>query len=452
MPPFSLVWETQTRGTPAVDVLPIPPPLPDTIAGKPSYKADAPPPFFAWEGPGSDLPSSSATTTTTTTTTTATSPAAVLMPPTPPTQIYGRPSFKAEAPPVYYAWSGASGGGEIADKQTPTPTHDKVYGRPSFKAEAPPVYYAWSGASGEGEIADKQSPTPTHDKVYGRPSFKAEAPPVYYAWNGVPATDSDEKNIRQGSVDPSFVAGRPSVVVARPPYYYAWPEMQPPPQSAIHASPYFIKDARKVQHKDDNNTDVIPYSSAPPPATPQSLVAVATGSSSVPTRKTVQRGQGPSPSTPVHDRVVLKKKAITVDDSKMTMVVANPGARSRTALTKTAGAAVSKVAGPPMAIKKTKTGIVIEMGHVATAPRRAVIKVVDKGMINRSNVPMKQPRPVSTPVSVVRPRSAAGRVEGGDAPRDPTLVCMPCTIQPNHTITSTQLTNIRPCRTVRFNQ
>ena len=353
------MWDTQSSpGNPAVDVLPIPPLLPDTVAGKPSYKADAPPPFFAWEGLGSDLPTS----TVTTTVAAAAAGSAVggagagLMPPTPPTQIYGRPSFRAEQPPVYYAWSGAAGE--------------------------------------EGKAADKQTLTPTQDKIYGRPSFRAEQPPVYYAWNGASVAQPDEKNIQHSPVDPSFVAGRPSVVVERPPYYYAWPEQQPPHPSNVHASPLFIKDARKVQHKDDNNTNGIPYFTAPPPAAiPQPLVAGSMGTSSAPIRKTVQRGQGSCPSTPISDhRLVVKKKTTTVDDSNMTMIVARP----RTAVT--GKVVVTKVVVPS--------------------------NVVPKGLTNASKVPQKQQRTVTTPVSVGRPRTANGRMEGG-ASRDPTLVCLP---------------------------
>ena len=379
VPPFSLVWDTQTPSNRTVDELPIPPPLLDTIAGKPSYKADAPPPFFAWEGPGQpDLPSSSSVTTT--------EAAAVLMPPPTPSQIYGRPSFIDVSPPVYYAWNGAAGEGEKADKQTPTSTQDKIYGRPSFKAESPPVYYAWSGAS---------------------------------------AAHADEKTLLQGLVDPSFVAGRPSVVVERPPYYYAWPEKQPSHPSNIHASPLLLKDARKIQHNDDNNhtTEVIPYFNAPPPAIPQPPVRGSIGTSSAPigNRTTIDRVQGSCPSTPISsDRLILKKSASHVDNSKMTMMVTRPS----TAVSKAANAVVSQVVVPPKAIKTTKTGIVLEMSNVATVPRRTVVKVVGNGMMsNASNMPQKQSRPVATPpVSVVRPRSAAGRMEGG-APRDPTLVC-----------------------------
>ena len=184
------------------------------------------------------------------------------------------------------------------------------------------------------------------------------------------------------------------MVVERPPYYYAWPEQQPPHPSNVHASPLFIKDARKVQHKDDNNTNGIPYFTAPPPAAiPQPLVAGSMGTSSAPIRKTVQRGQGSCPSTPISDhRLVVKKKTTTVDDSNMTMIVARP----RTAVT--GKVVVTKVVVPS--------------------------NVVPKGLTNASKVPQKQQRTVTTPVSVGRPRTANGRMEGG-ASRDPTLVCLP---------------------------
>ena len=214
-------------------------------------------------------------------------------------------------------------------------------------------------------------------------------------------------------------------MVERPPYYYAWPEKQPSHPSNIHASPLLLKDARKIQHNDDNNhnTEVIPNFNAPPPAIPQPPVRGSIGTSSAPigNRKAMDRVQGSCPSTPISsDRLILKKNASHVDNSKTTMMVTRPS----TAVSKAANAVVSKVVVPPKAIKTTKTGIVLEMSNVATVPRRTVVKVVGNGMMsNASNMPQKQPRQVATPpVSVVRPRSAAGRMEGG-APRDPTLVC-----------------------------
>ena len=165
------------------------------VAGKPSFKADVPPTFFAWE---EDAPAPAAPAYTHAH---APAPAASWPAPEPDAVVYGKPNARADPSPYNYAWAGAAGGRAPASAPVGSPAArnaDVVYGKPSFKADAPPTYYAWAGAATEVASA----------AVGG-----GQEPAV-------------------AGVDPSFVAGRANLVAERPPYYYAWPEDMPAPRPA----------------------------------------------------------------------------------------------------------------------------------------------------------------------------------------------------------------------------